>query len=574
MGVRIFNILFKNGNPPFDIDVDGDAQGCDDKSGVITVELTYVDANTGLKTIDTKVFRHLYGAHINWKVSFLNINCKCNSDVEIYAWCGVGPQRIQHDRKVEHVVCGTCPVVNISIKSISDDCFSGKRKVTIEWSIIQSAGQTSFLQWDFGDGTPTTGFPQTGSALGQIITHDYLPGSYKVKLLILFPTGCQNIEDKIDVLSCGSECCPNLDIKVTRISASDCVLKNPVFKFDSDWSKSLCPPMSGQGFDYYWTLDGPTGKFQINTKNQPWVDTLALWTKIGAPIPSAIVFTHIGQHTISVVQVGYPSGCLPSDNEIFTVVDCCPSGQHWDPLQQKCVPDEQPCPDGYHKNEQGECVRDEQPCPDGYHKNEQGECVPDEQPCPDGYHKNERGECVPNDNPEESSLCGALRWLIAFSLALALTAFLLGICVPPLASFLFWVAGGAIVVAIGAIILYLIFCPNKPCNWFQLLLAQVLLSVGYVAMCLSNCCIFMLPVGLVFAIIGIVLFITWKNGCKKTWCEVSKEAASVLNAVIIPVISYILLTPLLQTCVNTTISTILSTLVGILTIYAINCKTK
>ena len=55
-----------------------------------------------------------------------------------------------------------------------------------------------------------------------------------------------------------------------------------------------------------------------------------------------------------------------------------------------------PCPEGY-RFENGQCVKipvDPTECPEGYHKDENGNCVPDDDTCPTGYQK-ENGICVP-----------------------------------------------------------------------------------------------------------------------------------------------------------------------------------
>jgi archaellum component FlaC len=48
----------------------------------------------------------------------------------------------------------------------------------------------------------------------------------------------------------------------------------------------------------------------------------------------------------------------------------------------------------------------EEPCPEGQHRNDAGECVPDvqeqDEACPEGQHRNEDGECVPDEPVEET----------------------------------------------------------------------------------------------------------------------------------------------------------------------------
>lgn len=73
----------------------------------------------------------------------------------------------------------------------------------------------------------------------------------------------------------------------------------------------------------------------------------------------------------------------------------CPTGYHRDPATGACVPDEEKCKPGFHKDASGACVPDEVKCETGYHL-ENGVCVKDTLSCPEGYELNEAGtECIP-----------------------------------------------------------------------------------------------------------------------------------------------------------------------------------
>ena len=77
--------------------------------------------------------------------------------------------------------------------------------------------------------------------------------------------------------------------------------------------------------------------------------------------------------------------------------DPCPAGTIYDEDLDQCVPLEQdPCPDGYHRDESGQCVQDE--CPDGYVRNlATGACEKVEDDCPTGYSRDElTGKCIPD----------------------------------------------------------------------------------------------------------------------------------------------------------------------------------
>ena len=93
--------------------------------------------------------------------------------------------------------------------------------------------------------------------------------------------------------------------------------------------------------------------------------------------------------------------CVPDDEQ---PPEDCPTGMVRDLETGECVlVEDEPCKPGFHKDDTGVCVPDEDedtPCADGFHKDDTGLCVPDEEePCDDGYHR-ENGVCVPDDCPE------------------------------------------------------------------------------------------------------------------------------------------------------------------------------
>lgn len=144
------------------------------------------------------------------------------------------------------------------------------------------------------------------------------------------------------------------------------------------------------------------------------------------------------------VKVG-PAPVEQQDEPVF--VPPCPEGEHRD-AEGNCVPNEtaeqvEPCPDGEHRDADGHCVPDapiEQDftsttvttdsgsdgsevtktvtthqCPVGSHWDDaKYDCVPDdapatlvitteqtEEPCQDGYHRNDEGDCVPDEPLDE-----------------------------------------------------------------------------------------------------------------------------------------------------------------------------
>jgi len=112
-------------------------------------------------------------------------------------------------------------------------------------------------------------------------------------------------------------------------------------------------------------------------------------------------------------------GKLPERGSAKEQEEACPEGEHRNE-EGKCVPDEsakeqeESCPEGQHKDpDTGECVPDkveeqeEHKCPEGEHwSEEEDKCVADKvaeqedstQECPVGFHRDsETGECVPDE---------------------------------------------------------------------------------------------------------------------------------------------------------------------------------
>ena len=98
-----------------------------------------------------------------------------------------------------------------------------------------------------------------------------------------------------------------------------------------------------------------------------------------------------------------PAGKVPNEagTECIDAVvikgkrDPCPAGTVYDEDLDACVTiEEDPCPDGYHRDESGQCVQDE--CPDGYVRNlGTGACEKVEDDCPTGYSRDEiTGQCI------------------------------------------------------------------------------------------------------------------------------------------------------------------------------------
>jgi hypothetical protein len=98
-----------------------------------------------------------------------------------------------------------------------------------------------------------------------------------------------------------------------------------------------------------WLITGPTGKFQlitsahsVNTGNANWTKINVVPNTIGVIVPNTTGVVDLsipGIYTISVAAKGYDNvpNCFPQANTSFEIIDCCPTGKHWDAKQKKCV---------------------------------------------------------------------------------------------------------------------------------------------------------------------------------------------------------------------------------------------
>jgi hypothetical protein len=173
---------------------------------------------------------------------------------------------------------------------------------------------------------------------------------------------------------------------------------------------------------------------------------------------------------------------------------------------------------------------------------------------------------------EEETGCIVARMIAVVLFAVGTIAFLLGFCFPALAPYIFYVAAGLGIAAIIVLIIWAIVCPTKPCGWGWLLIGQVLICVGWVAVYFWNCCAWLGVAGIAFLLLGIGALAIWAVLCRIGMCRVLREAAIPLTVVALPLIGYILLFPPAAACAISLVGAILATAYAILTTAALSCK--
>jgi hypothetical protein len=141
---------------------------------------------------------------------------------------------------------------------------------------------------------------------------------------------------------------------------------------------------------------------------------------------------------------------------------------------------------------------------------------------------------------------------------------------PMTAPAIYYVAIGFAIGAVVLFILWLVLCPQI-CGWWYLMIGEVLLGVGWVAMYFWLCCGWIGWVGLAGTLAGLALLGVYKATCNPTWCWLAKDVAIMFAGVVLPAIGYILVFPPARACAFTWIGAILSTIVALLSIYAVAC---
>lgn len=134
-----------------------------------------------------------------------------------------------------------------------------------------------------------------------------------------------------------------------------------------------------------------------------------------------------------------------------------------------------------------------------------------------------------------------------------------------------WAAAGLAAASAIALLIWAIFCPNKPCKYGLLLSAQIALGAGIGALYFAPCCPWLWAVGAGLILAGIAGIILWAKECRKTFCQVMAELAVVITVVIIPVLDWLGLVPVLSACLNPAVEAAVSTLSAAIALALAKC---
>jgi hypothetical protein len=182
-------------------------------------------------------------------------------------------------------------------------------------------------------------------------------------------------------------------------------------------------------------------------------------------------------------------------------------------------------------------------------------------------------QCPPTPPPppsDESAGCLGLRIAIAVLAALGFLFAMLAGCLG--VEELYYVSGGFLTVAAVLLVIYALFCPNKPCSWALLLTGQILLGTGVAAIILSNCCTWMQAAGAVSLVIGIGLLLLWRSQCDQSFCRLAKEVTFVIGGITLPLIGAIASAPVIQACIDGIASAAVSAIFGPIAAFAASCR--
>jgi hypothetical protein len=158
------------------------------------------------------------------------VSLQCGTRITVKAWCDSNPLGCQTDR-TDVLDCGPCPRAKVSIHQPLPACTGTPptQLITLDTSIEIPANAIYVFQWDFGDsnrgtqftvnntgGTPSTPYSHSES-------HNYIPGSYTAKLLVISPTPPETCPTSFP-LTVLVQCLPDCPTAtVVRVSEGPCV---------------------------------------------------------------------------------------------------------------------------------------------------------------------------------------------------------------------------------------------------------------------------------------------------------------------------------------------------------------
>jgi len=228
--------------------------------------------------------------------------------------------------------CNACPTVSVTAGAVGA-CANGFQSVTLNATVGNvAAGGSAVLQWDYGDGTPTTAFVANANQVVQAVHAFAAPASgtasYTVTLNVISPVDCPAGQVTVTVGPCVS-CCPIVSVSAVP---SGCApnAASVAFSAQLSWSRG-CTAVAPSAYD--WTLNGVGGiQYQITT-TLPTTDTSAGWTNLTTGATGPVQFPAGGAYSISATARfapgTLPSSCNPTGTQAFSLAACCPqlSGQ-------------------------------------------------------------------------------------------------------------------------------------------------------------------------------------------------------------------------------------------------------
>lgn len=281
----------------------------DGQSGVVfTIDNQAGDANTQ-HTQTPPEPPHLY-APGSYVAQLTQVNCKTSIPLE---QC--------KDSIALTVTCDNCPT--IAIKNIAAGaCSNGTQSVTWDVTISNAPAGGIALQYDYGDGTPTTGFTAGNGSLPTSQTgHTYAAPpqgtqTYSGALMVIFPGGCSSVPLSVTIGPC-IDCCPNVKLAVPTVTG--CAASSAVVSFTAAivWkSKILCNPVKATA--YVWILDIAGSKYWRQTALGA-TDTTGQWKDVATNNPVSINFGNGGTFSVSVTAT--IPGFIPCSGT--TQTGCC-----------------------------------------------------------------------------------------------------------------------------------------------------------------------------------------------------------------------------------------------------------
>ena len=560
---------FRSGsNPPHRIEVTGSADGCDQ------VCVTFEDSQSGLQTPEVAAGVS-NGA---WTAVFTvddghfalgDTTCGIDKKIIALAHCCEDPTCQADPLALDVLECrgedAPCPTIAIAVPNAGDCNADGSRTVSISATVtVADAVAPAVGQWTFDGGDGPTVVLSAGSQ-SVTITHDY-PGdgsSHTVGFNVVLPEGCQDGLRSFNVPACNAiQNCPQVGTP-TAVIAGDC-------NADGTRTVTLNATVTqggGNGVFMQWSHDGAfgaavavTGQQQVQTTHNYPGDGLEHEATLGVVSPqgcagSSVVFrvpdcpVQPICPTVSFTDPEVASECdsdglrhvkvtavvAPGSNgNIAATLELLDEGAVMSTLDSGAVTGRALTLEGETDLAPGDnyTARVTVASPLGCPGASTGIEVPSCDTPPPG------GEAI-EDPPTTSSfdICSVLRFLVVFGIGLAAIGLVLLLCpliAAPLITVQYAVIIGGVLlglgllIAIGALIAWVLLCDPSQCGW-MLLLWQTLFIAGvlltYAAFC-PACAWFGL--GVIVLAAALAAFIAWVMRCRPTTCSIYAELLLVM----------------------------------------------